>query len=256
MKKALLMFDGDGTLYDPFLKLLFQIKGYGEKDYDEFIEKLTIAERDARKVCDRTNTDNIWIDVFYDEMIDGKFENLLYVDLISVGKRLHEQFKPGIPELFVLLRNKYCIDASVHTSGSKDVVDNSKLAGHLDSVWGLKLYHELSDSNYIFDMWKGTYSGLEKLRGLVRVVEDNGEDPNNFSSVIYVSDMRRSDRAMNAAIRRGGGVTICVADYEEELNRRRAEKNAENIDYFHIADYRENSLLYETLCKQIEKIAI
>src|SRR3989344_1058951 len=262
-RRAILEFDGDGTLYENVLLSIFESRGYSKEVFEEFMSKIISSDEIFRETCDHTDSDNGWLYLFDEEGRNGLLKGMTFSQLVSVGRVLERHLYPGVPEFIPALRAKYNnnpnSDINVYfflqSSGFKDVVDNNSVGKALDETWGIKYYPKGWKNDLICDMPRGTLSGLQKLRAVANIAERvNGHDE-YYQNVIYVSDKRRSDRSAIAGVFREGGVNICVGGSYEELEERRKEKNSRKIAHFALADYTLGGGTYNLLCDIIEKIA-
>ena len=243
MKKVNIVYDFDGTLTQFAVPryLILEKCGYKNGTLNEkFLERLHEIKNELQ--CEP-------VEAFYKAFFRILSENNLKITekefLYGVEKI---QYNNGLENYFTNItnwanKNDIQINQYIVTSGFKVFVENSKYSKYFKDVFGCT-----------FKTCDGIITGIdyllstkEKINKLKTLQEDLSTKPDK---TIYIGDGFTDYYAMKY-IHNNGGKTIFVHQNENDLDTY-YEINKENIvDYCEIADYSENTKLYNSIKEAI-----
>ena len=245
MKKVNIVYDFDGTLTQVALPRYLVLEkcnyelGTSNKG---FLDELNRIKNE--KNCEA-------MEAFYEEFFRILSENNLKIDINDFLYGIDKiPFNKGLEHYFSNItswakENDIELNHFILTSGVKDFVENCKYAKHFKEVFGCTFKVEDSLITGI-DYYLSTKEKIKKLE----LLQENLDTKAN--KTIYVGDGLTDYYAMKH-IHNNGGKTIFVHQNSNDLDIYNEVNKEKIVDYCEIADYSENSKLYQAICEAITK---
>ena len=217
----------------------------------------------------------------------GKMSGLTNAKLKELGAEI--ELFPGLPECFdslkALLKQEQYQEADLRlehyvvSTGLTAMIDGSRLAAYLDGRWASSFIEEPAAPNADLDaipssgpisQIAGFLDNTTKTRAIFEInkgvnanvgvsVNDTIAEKDRrvpIQNMIYVAD-GPSDIPSFSVLRRNGGLAYAVydPDHEDRFEQAVELRNADRVDGYGAADYRETSETYRWLSLHIRKIA-
>ncbi len=225
----------------------------------------------------KVSPDTVYLNHFLTYVKQGPFKGLNNALLHELGKEL--KFAPGLPELFVLLknlvrsrdeyrRNDIGLEHYIISTGLAEMIRGSMIAPHVDGIFGCEFIEDPVLPGYLdqeeFPMEaKGDISQIGvmvdntiKTRFIFEINKGSNKTPDidvnakiresdrrvPFRNMIYVAD-GPSDVPVFSVVRKNGGRTYAVyqPDNEKEFAQNDLLLSTGRIHAYGPSDYRSNS---------------
>ena len=232
----------------------------------------------------RLAADTIYLNLMLSYVRDGKFRELDNDLLRSLGAEI--KLFPGVPQVFPRLTNYaknlpgsqrwgISVEHYVVSTGLAEMIRGSKVAHHVDGIWGCEFSEHDSGSSqgttggpireviYALDNTSKTRALFEINKGAnvdssidVNARMDDHHRRVPMSNMIYIAD-GPSDVPAFSVVRQGGGRAYAVYDASNEKSFRQAKGLLDDgrVNAFGPADFRPKSHTERWLRVTVEEIA-
>lgn len=243
MKKVNIVYDFDGTLTKnaaPRYLILEKCNYENGTDNKQFLKEV-----ENIKISKKCET----VEAFYERFFEILNQNNMEITEMDFNYGVDNiQFNQGLEKYFEII-NSFATNKDIQlnhfilTSGIKAYIENCKYSRYFKDIFG----STFSVQNNIIiglDYCLNTKEKISKLQCL----QENAET--KADKTIYVGDGFTDYYAMKY-IHNNCGSTIFVHQNEHDLDIYNELKKENIIDYCEIADYTENSKLYQAICEAI-----
>lgn len=252
-------YDFDGTL------------AHGNIQENSFLPKLKIEKQDfwkeAQKLSEENDMDGI---SSYMYLLLKKAE----LNGVSLTKEIFKKhgetvkYFAGVEEFFDKV-NEYAkskgVDLShyIISSGNKEMLEGTSIARYFKSIFACSFYFDdngiakwpaivlnyTSKTQFLFRINKGIENCWDNE--LINDYMADEERPMPFKSIIYIGDGETDVPAMKIVKRQGGHSISVYQEEKKDIAKKLLKHN--RVNFIAEADYSENSKLYKTIQRIIDK---
>lgn len=272
-KVIAMIWDFDKTLIDGYMQEpLF--KKYNVDEHS-FWDEVDNAKQEYKRQGIRINEDTYYLNHFLKYVKERRFDGLNNKILLDLGREL--EFCKGMPEFLneikEMIRNdksykKYDIKLEhyIISTGLTEMIRGSKVSEFVDGIWGCEFLEEdgvISQIAYSIDNTSKTKAIFEINKGIniFEQIDVNSKVPREnrrvpIENMIYIAD-GPSDVPVFSVVKKNGGSTFAVyrkGNEKEFLQVDQLRKDG-RVDMFGETDYRNDTLTYMWLTKEVRRIA-
>ncbi len=261
MKTVALVYDFDGTLSPKPMQEYTFLPAIGE-DPKKFW-------REVAKLSKNHKTESLitYMHLMYKKARERGVE-IHREQLVELGNQV--ELFPGVEQWFGAIESYVKSTAQTPievrhymiSSGLLEIIEGTSIFKEFHNVFASEYYFEAYNLPYpkrvITDTSKTQYlfrinKGVEDLAESINSHMPESERPIPFSNMIYFGD-GETDVPSMTVMRKNGGYAVAV--YPPRSNRRNCINllEAERVDFFASADYRDGSELFRRTCLLIDKI--
>lgn len=236
------IFDFDGTLTtETWPKFWVWVKkfGYrGEKRNDELEKALSEYRKEVKGSLLETFFS------FFNDLLESHNETISYEELMEGEKYI--KYNPGIEEF---IKNSNAKNYIV-SGGLKEFMENLKISKNFEKIYGTSV--KKNEDGRIYGIEKAM-TDEKKILAILDILKQNGRKENDCRNIYYLGDGYSDAEAMKFVHNNGGKAIFVHQPNENDDLYNHNKKIYENlnkngmIDYYCVADYREESKLSNIL---------
>ncbi|MDD3028147.1 MAG: HAD family hydrolase [Erysipelotrichaceae bacterium] len=273
------VWDFDKTLVKGYMQdPIFEKFNVVPKEFWDTVNDLPRKYREEQDV--NVNKDTIYLNHFINLAKAGTFPGLNNEMLKKLGAEL--MFYDGIPDIFeethklINDNSKFRefnikVEHYVVSTGMKKMIEGSKIAEHIESIWGCELIESRDESgNMVISELGYTIDNTSKTRALFEInkgvnkhkeldVNSKIDETNRrvaFENMIYIAD-GPSDIPAFSVVNKNGGATFAIYPKNDDKAFSQVEQMRKDgrINMYAEADYSQGTTSYMWITKKVAEFA-
>lgn len=236
------IFDFDGTLTtETWPKFWVWVKKFGYRG-EKRNDKLEKALNEYRKEVRGSLLETFFS--FFNDLLESHNETISYEELMEGEKYI--EYNPGIEEFIKNSNTKNYIVSG----GLKEFMENLKISKNFEKIYGTSV--KKNADGLIYGIEKAM-TDEKKILAILDILKQNGRQKNDCRNIYYLGDGYSDAEAMKFVHNNGGkAIFVHQPNENDDLynhNKKIYEDLNKNgmIDYYCVADYREESKLSNIL---------